>query len=133
MIDVVRRLASPREALDAVAGDDEIVTYRFEAPLFFPNAEAVRTRVMKLAFDGEKHPKVIILDGAAITEIDTTATYALARLRDELELRGVRLVFAGFPEYVKRRLEVAHSAEPEIDAFSVFNTVEEAEAASKAD
>ena len=132
LIDVVRRLASPREALDAVVGDDQIVTYRFESPLFFPNAEAVRTRVMRLAFDGDKHPRVIILDGSAITEIDTTATYALARLRDELELRGVKLVFADFPDHVRQSLEAAPSAEPEIRAFTLFGTVDEAVAASKA-
>jgi high affinity sulfate transporter 1 len=129
IFDVVRRLSAPRDSVTRPAGNKDVVVYRFEAPLFFPNAEAIRTRVLKLASAGEQ-PRVVVLDGSAITQVDTTATYALARLRDDLDKRGVRLVLAGFPDYVRQGLEAAPSAEPEITAFTLFPTVDEAVVAS---
>jgi SulP family sulfate permease len=130
IFDVVRRLSGPHDSVSPT-GTSEVVVYRFEAPLFFPNAEAVRTRVTRLALEGDTQPKAIVLDGTAITQIDTTAMYALDRLRDELDVGGIVLVFAGFPDHVRQLLEAASSAETAIAPFTVYGTVDEGVEASR--
>jgi MFS superfamily sulfate permease-like transporter len=144
LLDVVRRLASPHDAItgrlasggrvDAALDETEpeqrdVVVYRFDAPLFFANAEALRNRLRNLA-DDDNRPRVIVIDGTGITQIDTTALYTLDRLRGELDALGVGIVLAGFPGQVRDRIEAASAAEPQIKPFTIYRTVEEALAAA---
>ena len=148
LLDVVRRLAAPH---DAVTGSlpwgggrvDEarhvtqpeqrdVLVYRFDAPLFFANAESLRNRLRQVADSGTKRPRTIVIDGSGITQIDTTALYTLDRLRGELDALGVRLELAGFPGPVRDRIQAAPSAEPQIKPFRLHRTVDEALAASEA-
>ncbi|HEX6868367.1 MAG TPA: SulP family inorganic anion transporter [Candidatus Limnocylindrales bacterium] len=135
MLDVIRRLASPAEALigetaGPASDGDLVLVYRFDAPLFFGNAELLRVRVRRLAMDRDHRPRVVVLDGGGITTIDTTAAYALARLRDELRSNGMVFVVAGLPTSVRERLVAAGREEPEIGEFEIHDTLDGAVAAS---
>jgi MFS superfamily sulfate permease-like transporter len=72
-----------------------MVLYRFDAPLFFANAELFRTRVLALAAgDGRVPITSIVVTAEPITDIDATAAAMLLELEAELARRGVQLGFA---------------------------------------
>ncbi len=127
IFDVVRRLATPTDAISA--SPTGALVYRFDAPLFFANSESLRNRIRQLAVEREDRPSTVVLDGNGITQIDITAIYAVDRLRDELKALGIGLVLAGFPGPVRDRLEAAPAAEAEIEPFEIYRTVDEAFAA----
>ncbi len=78
----------------------DIVVYRWESPLFFANAAAFRREVRRLA--AERHPRWIVLQCEAITDIDVTAAEMLEQLDNELNRDGVHLAFAE----MRHRLQV---------------------------
>jgi sulfate permease, SulP family len=144
MVDVIRRLSSPHDALVGRLGESGwvdierhttdaapagLIVYRFDAPLFFANAEYLRARIRRLTLDRVDRPSWVVLDGSGISQIDTTALYALDRLRDELEEREIRLVIAGLPGPVRDRLESAPAAEHQVGQFEIYATLGEAVAA----
>ena len=71
-----------------------VLVYRFDAPLFYANADRFRGRVRGLArrTDGLR---LIVIDASAIGDIDVTAGRMLGELQKEFHDRGVRLVVAG--------------------------------------
>lgn len=69
-----------------------IVVYRWEAPLFFANSGIFREEIRKLA--GERHPRWIVLQCEAITDVDVTAAEMLRELDEELNAAGTHLAFA---------------------------------------
>ena len=71
---------------------DDIVVYRWEAPLFFANAGAFRDQLRHLV--RERHPAWIVLQCEAITDIDVTAAATLEQLDTELNASGCHLAFA---------------------------------------
>jgi high affinity sulfate transporter 1 len=81
-----------------------LTIYRFDAPLFFANAEFF-SRALKTAI-AERHEPVswVILAAEPITDIDTTAAEMLGHLLDDLHVDGTQLVFAGLKGPVKDRL-----------------------------
>lgn len=81
-----------------------LVLFRWDAPLFFANAEAFRERT--LATVGQQPPPVRWLAIAAepVTDIDTTAADMLDDLVGALARRGVELHFAELKGNAKDRL-----------------------------
>ena len=77
-----------------------LVLYRFDAPLFFANADVFRARVRGLARDATW----VIVAAEPITDIDTTAGEMLRTLDDELTADGVELAFAELKDPVRDRL-----------------------------
>jgi high affinity sulfate transporter 1 len=79
-----------------------LVLYRFDAPLFFANADYFRQRVRALA----RSPDAtwIVVDAEPITDIDATAGETLRDLEDELNAAGVELAFAQLKGPVRDRL-----------------------------
>jgi MFS superfamily sulfate permease-like transporter len=75
---------------DAVQRDD-IVVYRWEAPLFFANAGAFRHIIRHLVH--ERRPAWVVLQCEAITDVDVTAAAMLEQLDHELNDAGVHLAF----------------------------------------
>ncbi len=78
------------QGLEAAPG---VVVYRFDAPLFFANADYFVKHASRV-FD-EAQPRVLVLDCEAVTFIDVTAARALTRLLDHVtaghaELRMAR-------------------------------------------
>lgn len=79
--------------------------YRWDAPLFFANADTFRARIIELVDQREPKPRWVVVAAEPITDVDTTAAEALLELDNELFARGVELVFAEMKDPVKDRLE----------------------------
>jgi MFS superfamily sulfate permease-like transporter len=81
-----------------------LVLYRFDAPLFFANADRFRRRVDQLAHrDGTAW---VVVAAEPMTDIDTTAGEVISALHEELSRAGVRLAFAELKGPVRDRLGV---------------------------
>jgi MFS superfamily sulfate permease-like transporter len=79
-----------------------LVLYRFDAPLFFANADVFRERVRALArADGVRW---IVVAAEPITDIDATAGEILRSLDSELEADGIELAFAELKGPARDRL-----------------------------
>ncbi len=69
-----------------------ILIYRWEAPLFFANAGALRQQIRRLVHD--RRPSWVVLQCEAITDVDVTAAEMLKQLDIELNDLGVHMAFA---------------------------------------
>jgi MFS superfamily sulfate permease-like transporter len=78
--------------------------FRWDAQLFFANAEIFRYRVLQVVHNSPTRPKWLIVAADAITDIDITAADSLQSLHHELQQLGVELHFAGLKGPVKDRL-----------------------------
>ena len=79
-----------------------LVLYRFDAPMFFANAEYFRQRILALARPGET--RWIVVAAEPITDIDATAGETLRALDEELGAAGIELAFAELKGPVRDRL-----------------------------
>jgi sulfate permease, SulP family len=69
-----------------------LLVYRFDAPLFFANAERFRTRLLHVLDENPGPERWVILDLEGVADIDTTAIDVLRELTDELVPTGVEVV-----------------------------------------
>ncbi len=121
LLDFVRRAWHPHDAiLGRVLGvkgyhdvtryrDAEqvpgLVLFRWDAPLFFANADLFRQRVLD-AVDGCAIPvKWVVVAAEPMTDVDTSAAEAILELDMDLTARGVELAFAEMKDPVKDRLQ----------------------------
>ncbi len=81
-----------------------LVIYRFDAPMFFANAEFFSDGVKKAIATRLEAITWIVLAAEPITDIDTSAAEALDQLLDDLEVESVQLVLAELKGPVKDRL-----------------------------
>ena len=91
-VDSTRRMARHRRHPDAVQIPG-VVVYRWEAPLFFANANMFLEEVRRLVRRSDA--RWLVVQCEAITDIDVTAADMLERLDDELNQRGVHLAVRG--------------------------------------
>lgn len=82
-----------------------LVLFRWDAPLFFANAEMFRERVLTAAAEAPVSPAWIVVAAEPVTDIDITAADMLAELDEELQQAGIRLCFAQMKGPVKDRLK----------------------------
>ena len=110
LVVVIGRISRPHDAvLGSVEGVDGyqdiegyansqtvpgLIAYRFDAPLFFANADHFLTEVQELIDAAEPHAEWLLIDAEAIVDIDVTATEALSTLQRELERKGIILAIA---------------------------------------
>src|SRR6185312_13654065 len=107
ILELLRRIARAHDAVlgfvPGVAGMHDVddypeadlvpgLVYRYDAPLFFANAEDFRERAMTAVNDYPGRVEWFVLNAEANVEVDLTALDALDQLRSELERRGI--VFA---------------------------------------
>ena len=71
-----------------------LLVYRYDAPLFFANADDFRTRVLAAVAAETTPVEWVVLNMEANVEIDLTATDLLEDLRSELASRGIVLALA---------------------------------------
>jgi high affinity sulfate transporter 1 len=76
-----------------------LVLYRFDAPLFFANADYFRERIRALARADDA--RWIVVAAEPITDIDATAGETLLDLNEELRAAGVELAFAELKDPVR--------------------------------
>ena len=108
LIDFLRRASSPHDAvLGRVPGregyhdvqrnptaltDEGVMVYRFDAPLFYANAERFRARVRRLV--RRRGASWVVIEAASMPDVDASAARMLSELEQELHEQGVTLVFA---------------------------------------
>lgn len=120
ILDFVRRAWRPHDAIlgraDGVKGYHDITRYpdarqipgllliRWDAPLFFANADTFRARVIDAVDEAATRVRWIVIAAEPITDVDTTAADMILELDTELATRGVELAFAELKDPVKDRL-----------------------------
>jgi high affinity sulfate transporter 1 len=83
-----------------------LVLYRWDAPLFFANADLFRERALEVVDAAPPPVRWLAVTSEPVTDIDTTATDMLDELITELARRGIELHFAELKGHVKDRLRV---------------------------
>ena len=81
-----------------------LVIFRFDAPLLFANARTFRDQIRRLA-GASPRPLWIVIAAEPMTDIDTTAADMLEDLNEELNAKGMLLVFAELKDPVRTKLE----------------------------
>lgn len=71
-----------------------LVIFRFDQEIFFANANYFRDQIRQLIATSDPPPHAIMIDGAAISHIDTTGLDMLVELHDELSTEDIILSFA---------------------------------------
>ncbi len=84
---------------------DGLLVFRYDAPIFFANADGFVQHAMKAVEEAETPVQWFLLNAEANTEIDLTAVDALNELRAKLERRGIKLAMARVKQDLYRRLE----------------------------
>jgi MFS superfamily sulfate permease-like transporter len=71
-----------------------IVVYRFDAPLFFGNAEMLREHVLAAVGASRTPVRHVLIAAGAITDLDYSASQVLLELGTHLQAQGATLVLA---------------------------------------
>jgi high affinity sulfate transporter 1 len=82
-----------------------LVLFRWDAPLFFANAELFKERVLDLAAAAAAPVHWFVVAAEPITNVDVTAADALSELEKTLSEAGVKLCFAELKDPVKDKLK----------------------------
>ena len=88
-----------------------LVLFRWDAPLFFANAEQFRTYVLDAVNESPTPVRWFVVAAEPVTSIDITAADMLVELDAELEKAGITLLFAEMKDPVKdkvRRFGIFH-------------------------
>jgi MFS superfamily sulfate permease-like transporter len=81
-----------------------LVLFRWDAPLFFANAEFFQDRVLQAAAASPTVRRVVIA-AEPVTSVDVTSADALAELDDKLDAAGIEMCFAELKDPVKDKLK----------------------------
>ena len=95
--------------------------FRFDAPLFFANARTFREQIRALA-RSDPPPSWIIVAAEPITDVDTTAADMLRDLDEDLNERGIHLVFAEMKDPVREKID-RYELTRTIDPAHFFPTI----------
>jgi high affinity sulfate transporter 1 len=82
-----------------------LVLFRWDAPLFFANAEQFHDIVLDVLEKAAGPVRWLVVAAEPVTSVDVTANDMLAELVDELQRAGIRLVFAEMKDPVKDKLK----------------------------
>ena len=82
-----------------------LVLFRWDAPLFFANAELFRDRVLDAVADSPTPVRWLVVGAEPITSVDVTSADALEELDATLHEAGIDLCFAEMKDPVKDKLK----------------------------
>jgi MFS superfamily sulfate permease-like transporter len=82
-----------------------LVLFRWDAPLFFANAELFNERVMDGVASSPTRVNCVVVTAEPVTSVDVTAADALAELHETLQTAGIQLCFAEMKDPVKDKLK----------------------------
>jgi high affinity sulfate transporter 1 len=82
-----------------------LVLFRWDAPLFFANAELFHDRALAAVSDSPTPVRWLVVAAEPVTSVDVTAADALADLDDALHASGIELCFAEMKDPVKDKLK----------------------------
>ncbi|MGP3937172.1 SulP family inorganic anion transporter [Nonomuraea sp. KM88] len=142
LLEVLRRAVMPYTAVLGRTGENHayrdiahyrdaetlpgLVVYRFDAPLFFANADVLRTEVRRLMAGADPPVRQIVLDAEAVYDMDTTGAEVLHRLVDDCERAGVGMALARTRTPVRvllrdtgldQRVRLYHRVADAVDAY----------------
>jgi MFS superfamily sulfate permease-like transporter len=81
-----------------------LVLFRWDAPLFFANAEFFQDRVLQ-AVAASPPVRRVVIAAEPVTSVDVTSADALAELDDKLDAAGIEMCFAELKDPVKDKLK----------------------------
>jgi SulP family sulfate permease len=142
LLEVLRRAVLPPTAvLGQVAGhqtwrgtDDDhgdlhlepgLLVYRFDAPLFFANADVLREQVVRLVDKSDPPIRTVVLNAEGMVDMDISGAETLAALLDDLEERGIRFVMARVRTSLRTMMRML-GVEDRIGAENIHLTVQAA-------
>jgi sulfate permease, SulP family len=102
-----------------------VVIYRFDAPLFYANANRFSEEVRMLAASAPSPLHWLIVDAGAITHVDFTAARVVREVQRDLSAQGTGLVFAHVQSDLKPDLDRHHLTEA-IGPSRIFDSLHEA-------
>jgi len=82
-----------------------LVLFRWDAPLFFANAELFHDRVLDAVAASPTPARWVVVAAEPVTSVDVTAADMLCELEDALHAAGVELGFAEMKDPVKDKLK----------------------------
>jgi high affinity sulfate transporter 1 len=82
-----------------------LVLFRWDAPLFFANAELFQERVLDAVATSPTPVRRLVVAAEPVTSVDVTAADMLAELDETLRAAGVELCFAEMKDPVKDKLK----------------------------
>lgn len=82
-----------------------LVVYRFTASLYYANANRFNEEILELVGEGPPAVRWLVVDAAAIADVDYSGGETLKQVFNELHDRGVRLVFADVADDVRAELD----------------------------
>ena len=81
-----------------------LILFRWDAPLFFANAELFKERVLEEASKAPAPVRWFVVAAEPVTSVDVTASDIIAELDQALHASAVRLCFAELKDPVKDQL-----------------------------
>ena len=102
-----------------------LLMIRWDAPIFFANANIFRKMVRDLLTKTDPKPYWILVAAEPITDVDTTAADMLIDLDEELNAGDVHLVFAELKDPVKQKI-IRYGLLETIDSRHFYPTIERA-------
>jgi len=82
-----------------------LVLFRWDAPLFFANAELFHERVMHAVIKSPTPVRWVVIAAEPVTSVDVTAADSVSELDDTLHAAGIELCFAEMKDPVKDKLK----------------------------
>jgi high affinity sulfate transporter 1 len=82
-----------------------LVLFRWDAPLFFANAEFFRERALDAVATSPTPARWLVVAAEPVTSVDVTACDMVAELDEALQARGIELSFAELKDPVKDKLK----------------------------
>src|SRR6478672_2031715 len=82
-----------------------LVLFRWDAPLFFANAELFQERVLDAVANSPTPVRWLVVAAEPVTSVDVTAADALSELDDTLHAAGIEFCFAEMKDPVKDKLK----------------------------
>jgi MFS superfamily sulfate permease-like transporter len=82
-----------------------LVLFRWDAPLFFANAELFKERVLAAVAGSPSSVRRFVVAAEPVTSVDVTAADVLVELDETLHAKGIELSFAELKDPVKDKLK----------------------------
>src|SRR4030095_1739546 len=82
-----------------------LVLFRWDAPLFFANAELFRDRVLGAVAGAPDKVRRLVISAEPVTSVDVTAADAIRELAEKLRAEHIELGFAEMKDPVKDQLK----------------------------
>lgn len=82
-----------------------LVLFRWDAPLFFANAEMFREQILRSISEAPTSTHWMVVAAEPVTDVDITAADVLTELSEELAASGIKLCFAVMKGPVKDHLK----------------------------